>query len=359
NLADGNPDHGLLPDLGIALRTIAADHVRYGQDPIDERLGRLFVADLSPDLAGHRGHDVIPGETLAVVAGALDGIERTLAAHLRPGDRVGVEDPGYAAVIQLVKALNLRPVAVPIDDAGPQPEGVADALAQGIRALIVTPRAQNPTGAAITADRAAILADLLADHPDVLLIEDDHAGPVAGAPYHSLIPAAADRWAVIRSVAKSLGPDLRLAALVADRTTHGRVANRQLLGTGWVSHLLQRTVAALLDPMGPAPAPADRFVTAAETYRARRAHLLNALDLHGIPATGPSGLNVWVPVPDEGAVVAALQQRGYAVLAGARFRLLSGPAIRISTGSATEVQLDGVANALGEALATGPAGRSV
>jgi DNA-binding transcriptional MocR family regulator len=46
--------------------------------------------------------------------------------------------------------------------------------------VILTPRAQNPTGAALDERRARDLRKVLDDFPAVLLIEDDHAGPVAG-----------------------------------------------------------------------------------------------------------------------------------------------------------------------------------
>ena len=107
---------------------------------------------------------------------------------------------------------------------------------------------------------------MLAAHPQVLVIEDDYIADVAGAPYAAL-HGRSDRWAVVRSVSKVLGPDLRLATLAADPLTTSRVAGRQLLGAGWVSHLLQQTVVTLRSD-----ATARRLLARAERrYAARRA----------------------------------------------------------------------------------------
>jgi len=110
----------------------------------------------------------------------------------------------------------------------------------------VTPRGQNPTGAAVDADRGLVLSELFGRYPGVLVVEDDYAAAAAGAPYVSL-HGASPRWAVIRSLSKMLGPDLRIAPVAGDALTISRVEGRQLLGAGWVSHLLQQTAAQLWD----------------------------------------------------------------------------------------------------------------
>src|SRR5262249_52355652 len=70
---------------------------------------------------------------------------------------------------------------------------------------------------------------------------------------------------------------------------------------------------------------------AAATYRERREALRKALERRGIAAHGRSGLNVWVPVREEAAVVAGMAAAGFAVRAGERYRLRSRPAVRLTT----------------------------
>jgi len=320
NLASGNPDPVLLPPLGAALRKIDPSPVLYGDDLIDPALARRARQRFRADR--------IPAEDLCVVAGALDGLERVLAAHLRPGDRVAIEDPAFVGVRDLLAGLGLVAVPVEVDDSGPTPIALVRALDAGVAALVVTPRAQNPTGACLDPERVRELEPILARYPDVLLCEDDHAGLVSGAPVATLVaPDVSRRWCVVRSFSKSLGPDLRVALLAADPVTIGRVEGRQRLGMRWVSHLLQRVCLALWR---------DREVQtllrqAARTYTQRRDALTTSLAQHGIRAHGRSGLNVWVPVPEEAAIVAALAEAGWGVCAGERFRLRAPPALRIST----------------------------
>ncbi|MFG3107686.1 aminotransferase class I/II-fold pyridoxal phosphate-dependent enzyme [Streptomyces tendae] len=319
DVSDGNPDPALLPALGPVFAAAAGqgdrEPVLYGHAPVDPELARVARAELDAD--------GVPDGPVAVTSGSLDAMERVLAAHLKAGDAVAVEDPGWGSLLDLVPALGLRTVPVGVDDQGPLPEDVRRVLAAGARALVVTDRAQNPTGAAVGPARARALRSVLRDHPGTLLIEDDHGHGIVDLPLHPLAGTTRN-WAFVRSAAKACGPDLRLAVLTGDPVTLDRVRGRQRLGPGWVSRITQRAVARLWDD----GAVDGRAV--AGVYGRRRDALLGALAEHGVTGQGRSGMNVWIPVPDETGAVARLLHAGWAVAPGARFRLAAPPGIRIT-----------------------------
>ncbi|MEU0336998.1 aminotransferase class I/II-fold pyridoxal phosphate-dependent enzyme [Streptomyces sp. NPDC006193] len=344
DLSTGNPDPALLPRLAPALAAAAEQGDRqpvlYGDDPVDADLARVARAELDAD--------GVPAGPLTVTSGSLDAVERVLGAHLRPGDTVAVEDPGWGSVLDLVPALGLRTAPVGVDDDGPRPDDLRRALESGARALIVTGRAQNPTGAAVTAPRARALRAVLRDHPETLLIEDDHGHGIVDLPLH-LLAGVTSHWAFVRSAAKAYGPDLRLAVLAGDPVTVDRVRGRQRLGPGWVSLVLQRAVLHLWRE-----GAVDRAAVAA-AYGARRNALVDALAERGITAHGRSGMNVWVPVPDETGAVARLLQGGWAVAPGARFRVASPQGVRITVSPLTAADIAPLADAVAAAVRPSPA----
>lgn len=315
DLASGNPDPELLPALHLKNVRQRLYNEELNSPALIELARRLFEAD------------GVPAEHIGVVSGGLDGIERVLREHLRSGDRVAVEDPCFTGITDILAALALVAVPLPLDQEGPLPGPLRAVLQRDVKAIIVMPRAQNPTGAAFTPQRQRALRAVLAEYPDLLLIEDDHAGPVAGAEYATLVDSSRLRWAVVRSVSKSLGPDLRLALMAADAETLARVGGRQTLGIRWVSHVLQNLVVILWRD----PKTARLLRRAATTYRKRREALISELSRRGVPAFGSSGINVWIPVNEETVIVQTLLQCGWAVRAAESYRLKSGPAIRITT----------------------------
>ncbi len=312
DLASGSPDPELLPALAPALHAIDAPQRLYGAEPLLPELAEVAGAAFAAD--------GVPAARLCAVNGALDGIERVLTAHLQPGDAVAVEDPGWPGVLDVARMLGLRLVPVAVDGRGMLPDALAAAVRAGARAVVHTPRGHNPCGSALDAGRARELRAVLAN--DVLVVEDDHLGPVAGTPWHTL---ADDRrhWATVRSVSKWLAPDLRLALVAGDDTTLVRVEGRQSLGPGWVSGIVQRLTARLWSDSDVMAGVA----AAAQTYEKRRAALAGLLGV----ASPPSGINLWLPVPDEDSAVRALLADGWAVAAGRPYRLSGSPAIRITT----------------------------
>src|SRR5207244_8550372 len=99
DLSIGMPDPLLLPPLPPALAEIDPERNLGGSGLVrpDPELRALAAADFAAD--------GLPSSALAVLSGAFDGIERVLAAHLRPGDRVVSEDPAYSANRDILLAL--------------------------------------------------------------------------------------------------------------------------------------------------------------------------------------------------------------------------------------------------------------
>jgi DNA-binding transcriptional MocR family regulator len=348
DLRTGNPAPEFLPDptpflAALEWSAIAGRAEVRNEPELLELAGARFAAD------------GIPADDLAVVGGALDGVERILHAHTVTGDLVGVEDPTYPPVADLLQAMRRTAVPVAVDAEGMLPGPFAAAVERGVSAIIVTPRAQNPTGAALTPGRARELLASLRGRPDLLVLEDDHMGEASGAPAVSI---AADpgvgSWAVVRSVSKTLGNDLRLAVVSGDAGTIDRLESRQILGTGWVSTMLQRLVVA----MWRSPEVGELIVAGTAAYADRRERLLGALAERGIEGQGGSGMNLWVPVERESPVVERLLTDGWAVGAGEPFRLEEGPGIRVTASRLGDGEEHAFADSLATALASGGAGRT-
>lgn len=322
DLGTGNPDPALIPDLAPALAGAVGRPVLYGEPVIDpgfEAWAREWVA---PDVP--TGADA----GLTLTSGAVDAIERLLAQSLVRDDAVALEDPCFLASIQTVRHAGYRTLPVPVDAEGMTPDGLRAALEAGARAVVLTPRAQNPTGASLGARRAEELRAVLAEHPYVLVVLDDYYSFLSRRPFRSPLPPGHRRWALVRSVSKFLGPDLCLAVAATDPETAARLALRLSPGTTWVSHLLQRLAHGVLADDA-SRALVDR---AGEHYAARNAEVAALLTAHGLPVEAADGMSLWVPVPRPAREVAAeLARRGWRVRTGDEFRLApGGPGVEAS-----------------------------
>lgn len=344
DLSTGTPDPDLLPDLGPALARVSRQNLTtsYLDDPV--------VAPLAEVL-----HDQWPfaAEAFTVVDGAMDALDRLVGVTVRLGDRVLVENPAFAPLLDLLEQSGAEVIGLELDDEGVTPESLRAGLAHQPRAVFLQPRAQNPSGVSLTAARASALAALLAPHENVVIIEDDHAGDISSAPLVSLGHWWPARTVLIRSYSKSHGPDLRLASVGGAGDLIRAVAARRVLGPGWSSRILQLVLVELLTSE-----VAHRSVAhACDAYTERRARICRALGDRGVRYSGSDGINLWVEVGDEGAAQITLAASGVRAAPGSPFLVdpLATDHLRVTTSRLR----DGV-EALADAIALaalGPAAK--
>jgi DNA-binding transcriptional MocR family regulator len=339
DLSSGTPDPALLPDLAPIVARVSR------QSLTSSYLDHPVLPELEEEL---RASWPFPPESVTVVDGAMDALDRVAEVVLRLGDLVVVEHPSFPPLLDLLEQMGCEVVGVDTDDDGLAVDGLRAAIARGPRALFLQPRAQNPAGSAMTARRAKALAGVLAGTVTIV-IEDDHSYEISTAPLVSLGRWMPDRTVHIRSYSKSHGPDLRLAAVGGAGELVTAVANRRLLGPGWSSRILQALLLGLLRDAG----TADVMRSAAATYARRRALVSDVLGGHGVPVSGHDGINLWMEVADERSATVSLAARGIGVAPGEPFLVRPDTDhLRVTVGLIPDHDVTHVADQL--AAAAGP-----
>lgn len=340
DLSGGNPDPQRLPDLSRYFARLSRTPHLYGDAPVSPELHAWALRWLQEAMPG-------PGE-IDITSGALDAIERLLWVHLLPGDSVAVEDPCFLSSINMLRYAGFNANPVSVDSEGMQPEKLEQALSQGARAVILTPRAHNPTGCSLSARRAATLQNILARYPQVLVIVDDHFALLSSSSWQPVIAQTTQHWAVIRSVSKTLGPDLRLAVVASDSVTSAKLRLRLNAGSQWVSHLLQDLVCACLTD----PDYQHRLAQTRQFYAARQQKFASALLQHGIAISPGDGLNAWLPLEAHSQATAfTLAKAGWLVREGEAFGV-SGPShgLRITLSTLSDSEINTLAADIYQAL---------
>ncbi|QDH60958.1 aminotransferase class I/II-fold pyridoxal phosphate-dependent enzyme [Pandoraea pnomenusa] len=327
---DGNPDVSLLPyeaEIHEAMARMSVEPRLYGEHRNDDAFvdwARTQFVDDRIEVSGG----------IFVSAGALDLIERALiVSGIRAGDRVAVEDPGYISVHSLVRSMGIDAVPLALDHAGIVPASLRKALKAGVKAVISTSRAHNPTGVVTSRARASELKKMVGGNSDVLFIDDDHTNLLNLAPYHSW-HTGVRRWLTVRSLSKALGPDYRIAFSTGDAQTVQRLEDRQSVGMGWVSTLVQRLVLELVTT----GSVQKKIAAAGVAYRERHQLLTAALKKRGFDVLPGAGLNVWVPLPNELEVAQRLFAAGWLVRAGHEFCLEGQQGIRVTAARMTPAE---------------------
>ena len=321
DLADGSPCREWLPNLSRVASQSEFNQYLYGEATILPEIyqyGRnWFAASCASEF------------DVTLCNGAIDTLERLVSTHLIPGDKVVVEDPCYISSANALRLAGMHIIGAAVDEQGMTSQALKAGLKQGAKAVLITPRAHNPTGVSISAARAKELKAILANHPSVLIMEDDHFSLLAHTEHHSVVPQNTTHWAIFRSVSKGLGPDLRMAFVAADKESIKRISSRLAPGMSWVSRILQSFVYTCLTTQ-----EFQQHLAMAKQHCAEhRAVLLNALTEQGLEVnTRIDGLNVWLPTKKDSKTAAnEFSQKGWLVRPSDSFSIdHRSQAIRIS-----------------------------
>src|SRR3954451_24593532 len=110
DLSTGLPDPRLLPDLHAAMRRVPRDRAAhsYLEDPVVPALREVLEVTWP-----------YAAESLTVVDGAMDAHSQLVAAHLRFGDRVAVEQPCFPPLLDLLEMAGGAPLRGGGDAQGP------------------------------------------------------------------------------------------------------------------------------------------------------------------------------------------------------------------------------------------------
>ncbi len=349
DLSTGTPDSTLLPDLRTALARVSS------QTLTSSYLDHPVLPQLEEALR-HRW-PFVP-EELTVVDGAMDALDRIAQVVVRLGDRVVVEHPTFPPLLDLLEKIGADVIGVEVDAQGLTVEALTAALEQKPTALFLQPRAQNPTGVTMTAQRAQQIADAIvaSGHSEsITIIEDDHAGDIAVGELNSIGNYLPTRTVHIRSYSKSHGPDLRLAAVGGSGDVISAAANRRLLGPGWSSRILQAVLLELLDDQ----ATLDSLSYARSEYSRRRQEVVQILNERNVFSTGTDGINLWVRVSDERSALMTLAAQGIGAAPGTPFLVNTHPdSMRLTVGLlGAASDLEATAQAIASAANTSGSGR--
>src|SRR5262249_57886337 len=146
------------------LRASAVGRGEYG-DPAGHPALRTAIA---AHVGVSRGV-AVTARQVTVTSGTQEAFDVIARVLLIPGERVAIEDPGYAPPRRLFDSLGLDVTGVPVDEHGL----VIDALPANARLVYVTPSHQYPLGTVMSLPRRMALLEW-ADRHDAAIIEDDY-----------------------------------------------------------------------------------------------------------------------------------------------------------------------------------------
>ena len=296
----------------------------------------------------------VDADQVLITTGSQQGLDLVGKVLVDAGSRVAVEAPTYLGALQAFGVFEPEFVAVPCDDGGPLPDGLA--AADGARLLYMLPNFQNPSGRCLDAGRReAVVA--AAGRLGLPILEDNPYGELwyDAPPPPPLAALAPDDVVYLGSFSKVLAPGLRLGYVVAPRALTAKLLQAKQAADLHTPGFNQRIVLEVLTSgVLREHVPAVRAL-----YRRQRDAMAEALRRHlpdGCRWTTPQGgMFFWIRLPahlDAAALLPDAVARGVAFVPGAAFYAGEAQAatMRLSFVTATPEAIDRAVGVIGDLL---------
>lgn len=204
NLSVGEPDFETPAHIKEAAKKAIDDNFTF-YTPVPGYMSlRRAISD---KLRNENGVDYAP-EQITVSNGAKQALCNVILATINKGDEVIIPMPAWVSYVEMVKLAEGTPVAVNADitqDFKITPAQLEAAITPATRMILIC-SPSNPTGSVYTREELQGLVDVLAKHPDIIVLADEiyeHINFTGSFTSLASFPEIADRTVIINGVSKA------------------------------------------------------------------------------------------------------------------------------------------------------------
>jgi 2-aminoadipate transaminase len=301
-LHSGYPAPALVPDE--ELKEAAVSLLDAERDLPLHYLGSPSIAKLKKQIQErleHRGITV-SGKELLITSCACQAIDLIARIFLDQETIVAIESPTYMEALEIFQNYTKSIISIPVDEHGLQTDVLEEVLEERKRKGLAQPRFlytiptyHNPTGTTMTIERRQHVLEL-ADSYNFFIVEDDAYGELSFYKNPSTLKGMDKKSRVLHvgSLSKVVAPGMRIGWIVG--------ASEIIHASAWFKKDLdhpfaQATIATFIANID----FEEKLLTLRDTYRAKCAVLLSALELY-LPKSvswyiPKGGYFVWIKIP--------------------------------------------------------------